>query len=77
MISLGAAATIEAKLARPDLDLIKQEEQVLRDRRERFAGSRSGSGRATTAAEFLHTPFCGVISTFIGAVALHRTGVPQ
>jgi len=59
VITPGEAATIAAELARPDLDLIKQGEQGVRDRRGRFARGRSGSGRATAAAEFLHTPYAG------------------
>ena len=43
MISFAEAATIAAELAMPDLDLIKQEEQGVRDRRGRFAGDRSGN----------------------------------
>src|SRR6266852_5935139 len=49
MISPGEAATIAAELAMPDLDLIKQGEQGIRDRRGRFARGRSGNppgGRA-------------------------------
>ncbi len=34
--------TIAAKLAVPDLDLIKQDEQEVQDRRERFPTGRSG-----------------------------------
>jgi hypothetical protein len=43
MISPGEAATIAAELARPDLDLIKQEKQGLGDRCGRFAKGRSGN----------------------------------
>src|SRR6266852_5080162 len=54
MISPGEAATIAAELAMPDLDLIKQGEQGIRDRRGRFARGRSGNpaGRRST-------PLCG------------------
>jgi hypothetical protein len=43
MIAPGEAATIAAELAMPDLDLIKQDEQGVWDRRERFTGGRSGN----------------------------------
>jgi hypothetical protein len=43
VITRGEAATIAAELAVPDLDLIKQDEQGVRDRRERFATGRSGN----------------------------------
>ncbi len=43
MISPGEAATIAAELAMPDLDLIKQGEQGIRDRRGLFARGRSGN----------------------------------
>jgi hypothetical protein len=43
VITPGEAATIAAELAVPDLDLIKQGEQGVRDRRERFATGRSGN----------------------------------
>jgi hypothetical protein len=43
MITPGEAATIAAELAMPDLDLIKQMEQGVRDRRGRFARGRSGN----------------------------------
>ena len=43
MISPGEAATITAELAMPDLDLIKQGEQGIRDRRGLFARGRSGN----------------------------------
>jgi hypothetical protein len=43
MITPGEAATIAAELAMPDLDLIKQGEQEVQDRRERFATGRSGN----------------------------------
>jgi hypothetical protein len=42
MITPGEAATIAAELAMPDLDLIKQVEQGVRDRRGQFARGRSG-----------------------------------
>ena len=41
-ITPGEEATIAAELAMPDLDLIKQGEQGVRDRRGRFARGRSG-----------------------------------
>src|SRR6266849_5894370 len=43
VITPGEAATIAAELARPDLDLIKQGEQGVRDRRGWFARGRSGN----------------------------------
>ncbi len=43
VITPGEAAAIAAELAVPDLDLIKQDEQGVRDRRERFATGRSGN----------------------------------
>jgi hypothetical protein len=47
----GEAATIASGLAMPDLDLIKQVEQGVRDWRGRFARGRSGNpaGRRSTS----------------------------
>src|SRR6202011_921796 len=46
VITPGEAATIAAELAVPDLDLIKQDEQGMRNRRERFGRGPVGqSGR--------------------------------
>jgi hypothetical protein len=43
VIAPGEAATIAAELAVPDLDLIKQDEQGVRDRRGALARGRSGN----------------------------------
>jgi hypothetical protein len=54
----GEAATIAAELAAPDLDLIKQGEQGVPDRRERFATGRSGNP-AGRPRDWSSTPLSG------------------
>jgi hypothetical protein len=58
VITPGEAATIAAELAVPDLDLIKQGEQGVPDRRERFATGRSGN-LAGRPRDWLSTPLSG------------------
>jgi len=58
VITPGEAATIAAELAVPDLDLIKQDEQGMRDRRERFATGRSGNP-AGRPRDWWSTPLSG------------------
>jgi hypothetical protein len=58
MITPSEAATIAAELAMPDLDLIKQDEQAVRDRRERFAAGRSGN-LAGRPRDWWSTPLFG------------------
>ena len=59
VITPGEAATIVAELAVPDLDLINQGEQGVRDRRERFATGRSGNPAS---------PARLVVDTFVRAI---------
>jgi hypothetical protein len=58
VITPGEAATIAAELAVPDLDLIKQVEQGVRDRRERLATGRSGN-LAGRRRDWSSTPLSG------------------
>ena len=58
VITAGEAATIAAELAVPDLDLIKQGEQEVRDRRERLATGRSGNP-AGRPRDWRSTPLSG------------------
>src|SRR6267143_770752 len=58
VIAPGEAATIAAELAVPDLDLIKQDEQGVRYRRERFATGRSGNP-AGRPRDWWSTPLSG------------------
>ena len=60
MITPGEVATIAAELAMPDLDLIKQGEQEVQGRRERFATGRTGNP-AGRPRGWWSTPLSGAI----------------